>query len=102
MYILWLQAYFRSLSQVTLKKRANSEFQMLLVDGCNSSSGKQAVPEKKLLILCMTITATENVSSAPCHQCHQQADGFEITPVRLAMSVPIAKIKLFFLPLYLT
>lgn len=57
---------------------------------------------KKLLVLCMTIMATENVSSALCHQCHQQADGSEITPVRLAMSVPTAKIKLFFLSLYLT
>lgn len=63
---------------------------------------KLLLKKKKLLVLCMTIMATENVSSAPCRQCHQQADGFEITPVRLAMSVPTAKIKLFFLSLYLT
>jgi len=59
--------------------------------------------KKKLLVLCVTILANENASSASCHQCHQQADGFEITPVRLAMSVPTAKkIKVFLLSLYLT
>lgn len=54
---------------------------MLLVDGCNSSSGKQAVTEKMSLVLWMTVMASENVSSAPCHQCHQEADGFEVIPV---------------------
>lgn len=49
---------------------------MLLVDGCNGSSGKQTVTGKMLKKM-----AAENVSSAPCHQCRQGADGFEVIPV---------------------
>lgn len=63
------------------KKIANNKSKMLLVDGCNSSSGNQAVTEKILLVLWMTVMATEKVSSAPCHHCHQEADGFQVIPV---------------------
>lgn len=54
---------------------------MLLVDGCNSSCGEQAVSEEMSLVLWMTAMATGSVGSAPCQQCHQQAGGFQVSPV---------------------